>query len=64
MVTSVMCIRSTHSFMVLAGQGEPAMMPVRRVPKSNRGNSGCSSTAMNMVGTPYSAVQRSAPRSS
>ncbi len=52
MVTSAMCMRSTHSAMVLAGQGEPAMMPVRRVLKSNLANSGCSSTAMNMVGTP------------
>ena len=57
MVTSVMCMCSTTSLMVLAGQGEPAMIPVRRVRKSNLVNSGCSRMAMNMVGTPYRAVQ-------
>ena len=35
------------------------MMPVRRLPRSNAANSGWSISAMNMVGTPYSAVQRS-----
>jgi len=52
MVTSVMFIRSTHSSMLLEGQGEPAMIPVRRVEKSNLSNRGCSRMAMNMVGTP------------
>ncbi|MNT23778.1 hypothetical protein D3C72_1592130 [compost metagenome] len=35
------------------------MMPVRRVEKSKRLNSGWSSWAINMVGTPCRAVQRS-----
>ena len=46
-------------FITSTGHGEPAMIPVRSDEKSNRENSGCSSSAMNMVGTPYSAVQRS-----
>ena len=36
------------------------MMPVRSERRSNSAKRGCSSSAMNMVGTPYSAVQRSA----
>ncbi len=36
------------------------MMPVRSDDRSNSPNLGCSSSAMNMVGTPCSAVQRSA----
>ncbi len=35
------------------------MMPVRRVFKSNFEKSGCSSSAMNIVGTPWTAVHRS-----
>ena len=41
------------------GQGAPAIMPVRRQDRSNLAKSGWSSSAMNMVGTPCSAVQRS-----
>ena len=36
------------------------MMPVRRLDRSNSSKRGWSSSAMNMVGTPYSEVQRSA----
>ncbi len=52
MVTSFICIISTHCFMLFTGQGEPAMMPVRSEEKLNRLKSGCSRMAMNMVGTP------------
>jgi hypothetical protein len=34
------------------------MIPVRRLARSKRSNSGCSSIAPNIVGTPCSAVQR------
>ena len=33
------------------------MIPVRRLVRSNSVNVGCSSSAMNIVGTPYSDVQ-------
>ena len=36
------------------------MIPVRMADKSKRGNSGWSSIAANIVGTPCTAVQRSA----
>ena len=45
--------------MMLMGQGEPAMMPVRNEVRSNSRKRECSSSAMNMVGTPCTAVQRS-----
>ena len=45
--------------MTSTGQGEPAMIPVRREVRSYFSKSGCSSSAMNIVGTPYSDVQRS-----
>ena len=35
------------------------MIPVRSDERSKRPNSGWSSSAMNIVGTPYTAVQRS-----
>ena len=38
--------------MTSMGQGEPAMTPLEREVKSNVGKSGCSNSAMNMVGTP------------
>ena len=38
------------------GQGLPAMIPVRIKLKSVFSKSGCSSMAMNMVGTPWKAV--------
>ena len=37
---------------VSTGHGDPAMIPVRSVRRSNSPNRGCSSSAMNMVGTP------------
>ncbi len=43
-------------FITSIGQGAPAMMPVRSEDRSKRENSGWSSSAMNMVGTPYSVV--------
>ena len=45
--------------MTSIGQGLPAMIPVRRLLRSNSAKRGCSSSAMNMVGTPCRAVQRS-----
>jgi len=56
MQTSVMCIFSNTSRMTFTGQGEPAMMPVRTREKSVFSKSGCSSIAMNIVGTPWNAV--------
>ncbi len=47
-------------FITSMGQGEPAMMPVRRVDRSYFVKAGCSSSAMNMVGTPCTAVHFSA----
>ena len=52
MVISAMCISFMARFMNSMGQGEPAMMPVRRVLKSKRLKNLCSSMLMNMVGTP------------
>jgi len=40
MVTSCMCIWDWTRRITSTGQGEPAMMPVRNVLKSNRPNSG------------------------
>jgi hypothetical protein len=45
--------------MTSIGHGEPAMIPVRSEPRSKCENSGWSSWAMNIVGTPYRLVQRS-----
>ena len=55
-----MCIRDCTCFITSTGHGDPAMMPVRSDVRSNSANRGWSSWAMNMVGTPYSDVQRSA----
>src|SRR5512145_2320754 len=60
MPTSLICMRSRTLRMTSIGHGEPAMMPVRRLERSKRSNSECSSSAMNMVGTPCKPVQRSA----
>ena len=60
---SGMCISVTTRRITAIGQGDPAMMPVRSDDRSNSPNRGCSSSAMNMVGTPCSAVQRLAPPS-
>ena len=58
-VTSSMCICARTWFMTSTGHGAPAMIPVRRLERSNSPMRGCSSSAMNIVGTPYSEVQRS-----
>ena len=60
MVTCRMCMRSITFCISSTGQGAPAIMPVRRLVRSHCAKRGCSSMAMNMVGTPCSAVQRSA----
>ena len=59
MVISARCICATTFFIVSIGHGEPAMIPVRRRLRSKVANSGWSSSAMNIVGTPCSAVQPS-----
>ena len=58
-VISGQCISVITRFITSTGHGAPAMMPVRRDDKSNARNCGWSSSAMNMVGTPCNAVQRS-----
>ena len=55
-----MCMRSMTLRITCSGQVEPAMMPVRRLVRSKLSKFGSSSSAMNIVGTPYSEVQRSA----
>ncbi len=50
--------------MISIGQGLPAMIPVRSEERSNFAKSGWSISAMNIVGTPWSAVQRSASTAS
>ncbi len=47
-----MPIRSMTCFITSTGHGEPAMMPVRRLLRSNRSKSSTASSAMNIVGTP------------
>ncbi len=54
-----MCISATTRFITSTGQGDPAMMPVRSEERSYEAKSGRFSSAMNIVGTPYSEVQRS-----
>ena len=49
---SLMPISDSTRFMTSTGHGEPAMMPVRNELRSNSLNRGCSSWAMNIVGTP------------
>ena len=58
-VTCSMCIRERTWFISSTGQGAPPIIPVRRLERSRRSASGCSSSAMNIVGTPYRDVQRS-----
>src|SRR5659263_114316 len=58
MVTSSMCISETTRFITSTGHGEPAMIPVRSEEKSYDANCSHPSSAMNMVGTPYSDVHR------
>ncbi len=55
-----MCISLATRFITSTGQGEPAMIPVRSDDRSNSAKRGWSSSAMNMVGTPYREVHRSA----
>ena len=55
----VMYIFSLTCFISSMGHREPAMMPVRSEDMSNMSNIGWLSSEMNMVGTPYRAVQRS-----
>ena len=59
MVTSVIPISSTTRFITSTGHGEPAMIPVRSDDRSYEANSAQPSSAMNIVGTPYSDVHRS-----
>ncbi len=54
-----MCMRSITRFITSTGHGEPAMIPVRSELRSNSAKRGWSSSPMNIVGTPYSDVQRS-----
>src|SRR5881628_2070011 len=58
-VISGQCISVITRFITSTGQGAPAMMPVRSEDRSNSANRGWSSSAMNIVGTPCNAVQRS-----
>ncbi|OPY41088.1 MAG: hypothetical protein A4E41_01087 [Methanoregulaceae archaeon PtaU1.Bin066] len=59
MTISDMFIFRLTSFITSIGQGDPAMIPVRSVFIEYFGKSGCESSAMNIVGTPCRAVQRS-----
>jgi hypothetical protein len=52
MVTSSIDISAMTRFITSTGQGEPAMIPVRRLDRSRVFAVGSSSMAMNMVGTP------------
>jgi len=52
MVTSSMCIFERTFFITSTGQGAPPIIPVRRLDRSSSSMCGCSSSAMNMVGTP------------
>ncbi len=54
-----MFISLTQRFMTSTGQTEPAMIPVRSVLRSWSAKVGWFCMAMNMVGTPYTPVQRS-----
>ena len=47
-----MFMRSMTLRMTSSGHGEPAMIPVRSEDRSKESKSGCSSSAMNIVGTP------------
>ncbi len=48
-----------HWRITSAGQGAPAIIPVRRLERSNSAKSRCASMSMNIVGTPSTLVQRS-----
>ena len=50
----------TQRFITSTGQMEPAMIPVRNEERSCSAKVGWFCIAMNIVGTPYTPVQRSA----
>ncbi len=52
MQISLAPIRSITCRIVSAGQGDPAMMPVRRLDRSQLSKLGSFSIEMNIVGTP------------
>ena len=54
-----MCMSSTQCFITSTGQIEPAITPVRSEERSWSANVGWFCIAMNIVGTPYTPVQRS-----
>ena len=54
-----MCMSLTQRFITSTGQIEPAMIPVRSDARSWSANVGWFCIAMNIVGTPYTAVQPS-----
>ena len=55
----VIYIFSDTCFISSTGQSEPAMIPVRRQVRSNISNIGWFNSAINIVGTPYTAVHLS-----
>ena len=55
-----MCMSEMQCFITSTGQIEPAMIPVRSDVRSWSRNVGWFCIAMNIVGTPYTAVHRSA----
>jgi hypothetical protein len=59
MVIRSMCMRSPTRFISSMGHGAPDITPLRSELRSNRPNSGCSSSATYIVGTPYNVVARS-----
>ena len=54
-----MPMSATTRLITSTGHGEPAMIPVRSEDRSYEPKSARASSAMNIVGTPYSEVQRS-----
>ena len=52
MVNSAQRISPITRFIISTGQGAPAIIPVRKLDKSNELKSGSPSSAMNMAGTP------------
>ncbi len=54
-----MCMSSTQRFITSTGHTAPAMMPVRSDDRSRSAKSGWFCIAMNIVGTPYTAVHLS-----
>ena len=54
-----MCMSEMQRFITSTGQSEPAMIPVRSDERSCSAKVGWFCIAMNIVGTPYTAVHRS-----